>query len=179
MSPAIIQPGRPTELILAGPAAEATLAAWRAKLARNPGDCGVDLYPMLDDRHVVTVRDYDEHAILSVPTQLRVVVPPGYFAWITPRSSSVDRLHGCLVVPGIIDAGYTGEYRIRVQVPAISYHHQIRLIGDCSELRIALAQFIVLPFASLPARIVAEAELDHSAGRGDRGYGSTDRRAAP
>lgn len=173
MSVTLFIPAGPT-LTLAGPGATRTLAMLEAKLRRNPGDCGVDLFPMIDQQHPVTCETYSEHAVLSVPTQLRVVIPPGHFAWITPRSSSVNRMQGCLVVPGIIDAGYTGEYRIRVQVPAWQMFALTRVIDDCSLEGIALAQFIVLPFARLPARVVDEAELDRTTGRGDRGYGSTD-----
>ena len=163
-------------LPIAGDNAWATIEAQKLKSKERPGDCGIDLYPMAASPGDIHIQTYAFYQIWSIPTQVSIAVPEGHFAWIVGRSSSYDKLGGCLVIPGIIDHGYTGEYRIRVQVPYDSEEGKIWLtlqVLDFSQRKIALAQFIIIPFA--------RCEMEFYIGglpqtkRGSRGYGSTDK----
>jgi dUTP pyrophosphatase len=70
------------------------------------GDAGADL---------VTARDVElgpgERA--TVPTGMAIALPPGYAAFVHPRSGLAAR-HGLTVVnaPGTVDAGYRGEIQV-------------------------------------------------------------------
>lgn len=143
------------------------------KLNRNPGDCGIDLTPVMENEKDFTYTQLTMGSVVSIPTHVRMAVPHGHFAWITPRSSAWEKLHGAAVIPGIIDHGYTGEYRIRISCP--SSVTMVDLIGticyDLSTKRQALAQVIIIPY-SMPVMRFAEGLF--SEGRGTNGYGSTD-----
>jgi dUTP pyrophosphatase len=161
---------------ITGEGAGVTTRRFAAKLACKPGDCGVDLFPRMLSSDDLQITELGYADIWSVPTGVHLAVPSGHFAWVTPRSSSFDRLLGCQVIPGIIDHGYTGEYRIRFLVPNHpgQSHHDLQLrdsIWSCSETNVALAQFIIIPFVR-PDFFTA-GELPKSE-RGDQGYGSTD-----
>ncbi len=72
----------------------------------HPGDAGVDL---------VTVEDCSlapgERAV--VRTGIAIALPPGYAAFVHPRSGLAAQ-HGVTVVnaPGTVDAGYRGEVKV-------------------------------------------------------------------
>jgi dUTP pyrophosphatase len=74
----------------------------------HPGDAGLDL---------VTTRDATlspgERALL--PTGVALALPPGYAAFVHPRSGLAAR-HGVslLNAPGTVDAGYRGEIQVSV-----------------------------------------------------------------
>lgn len=153
------------------------------KLGLHPGDCGIDLYPMVRAQDDLIWSSLGFYRIVSVPTRVQLLVPAGHFAWITGRSSSVDKLMGCQVIPGIIDHGYTGEYRIRVAVPEVSMGMSKgtmleNLILQHSRDGIALAQAIILPFMRAELEWVTDFKWDQltkNLGRGAAGYGSTDK----
>lgn len=73
----------------------------------HPGDAGVDLYA----REPATLAGGGGRAI--VPTGIAIAVPPGYAAFVHPRSGLALR-HGVTVLntPGTIDAGYRDEVRV-------------------------------------------------------------------
>lgn len=171
-----------TQVQIAGPGARLTEARYAAKLALHPGDCGIDLFPRLVDEKEIQTVSLGFYQIWSVPTGVHVMIPEGYFAYVCARSSTYEKLHGCSVIPGVIDHGYTGEYRIRIQVPtpamggyggAAVMMKMTEAILDCAGRNIALAQFMLIPFAQAGFELVAG--LSDSA-RGDNGYGSTDPR---
>ncbi len=72
----------------------------------HPGDAGADL---------VTAEDVElgpgERAL--VPTGIAIALPPGYAAFVHPRSGLAAR-NGVTVVnaPGTVDAGYRGEIKV-------------------------------------------------------------------
>lgn len=166
---------------ITGLGAMLTSARHAAKLAMKPGDCGVDLFPCMDHEDDIIITRLGFSHIWAIPTQIRLSIPAGHFGWVTPRSSSFEKLLGCTVIPGIIDHGYTGEYHIRVSVPAHSpmngyngAHVIMELrskIWSCSEDRVALAQLIIVPFTLASLEVVTD--LAPSL-RGSAGYGSTD-----
>lgn len=72
----------------------------------HPGDAGVDLHARTD----VVLRPGER---ATVSTGLAVALPPGWAAFVHPRSGLAAR-HGVTVLngPGTIDAGYRGEIAV-------------------------------------------------------------------
>lgn len=64
-------------------------------------DAGLDLFVA----HSVRI---EPGHFVDVPTGVKVDIPPGHWAMITGRSSTL-RKHDLLVTTGVIDAGWTGE----------------------------------------------------------------------
>lgn len=160
------------DVMIAGDGAAQTIARYQEKLTRNPGDCGMDLFPQARQVGDISYIHYGDITILSVPTKVSIAVPDGYFAWITPRSSTWDKLMGAEVLPGIIDHGYTGEYRIRIRCAIQSAAMVKAEVIGMSGLGMALAQVIIIPYTRMSLRLV---ERLPDSGRGAQGYGSTDR----
>lgn len=71
-----------------------------------PGDAGADLSSRID----VTLQP-GERAL--VPTGISIALPPGYAAFVHPRSGLALK-HGVTIVnaPGTVDAGYRGELQV-------------------------------------------------------------------
>lgn len=123
----------------------------------QPADAGADLLSARD----VTLAP-GERAV--VPTGVGIALPPGYAAFVHPRSGLAAR-HGLSVVnaPGTIDAGYRGE--IKVVLLNTDRRETIRLRrGD------RIAQLIVQQVAHAVFRPVEQ--LPDSV-RGTGGFGST------
>ena len=74
----------------------------------HPGDAGADLVTTVD----ATLAP-GERALL--PTGVAIALPPGYAAFVHPRSGLAVR-HGVSLVnaPGTVDAGYRGEIKVSV-----------------------------------------------------------------
>ena len=74
----------------------------------HPGDAGADLVTTID----ATLAP-GERALL--PTGIAIALPPGYAAFVHPRSGLATR-HGVSLVnaPGTVDAGYRGEIKVSV-----------------------------------------------------------------
>jgi dUTP pyrophosphatase len=122
-----------------------------------PGDAGVDLFA----RESVTLAPGQRQL---VPTGIAITLPPGYAAFVHPRSGLSVR-HGLSMVnaPGTIDAGYRGE--IKVNLINLDPADSVTLSrGD------RIAQLVVQQVASVVFAIVDE--LSES-GRGVSGFGST------
>ncbi len=123
----------------------------------HPGDAGADLVTRVD----VTLQPGER---CTVPTGVRLALPPGYAAFIHPRSG-LARRHGLTVVnaPGTVDAGYRGEIEVTLlntdRTQALSLRR-----GD------RIAQLVVQPVVM--ARFEVVAELSDSV-RGSRGFGSS------
>jgi dUTP pyrophosphatase len=99
-----------------------------------------------------------------VPTGVAIALPPGYAAFVHPRSGLAATFGVALVnAPGTIDAGYRGE--IKVIVINLDAHTAVVLRrGD------RIAQLVVQEVSA--ARFVEVAELPTSP-RGSGGFGST------
>lgn len=167
------------EALIAGDCASLTMLRLATKLQSKPGDCGIDLYPQIEDFHRdVNFTNLGYYIIWSIPTQVSILTPPGHFALVIGRSSQYDALMGCEVLLGIIDHGYTGEYRIRVRIPVEHGGGKPMMLNlmqkllDYSKERKALAQAIMIPYVMPSLSHRDELPLT---GRGTDGYGSTDK----
>ncbi len=171
--------GASVGVMIAGESSQLVMDKYREKLEAKPGDCGIDLIPTIEDYTDIHWHDLGFYRTVSIPTRSNLLIPAGYFAWVVGRSSSPDKLMGCQVISGIIDAGYTGEYRVRVQLPPRredqignkleeQFIHAIMVLAHS---KTALAQAIIIPFRR--ATFVWVNELPKTE-RGQQGYGSTD-----
>ena len=129
----------------------------------HPGDAGADLMTTSD-----LVLPPGERAIVG--TGIAIALPPGFAAFVHPRSGLAAR-SGLSVVntPGTIDAGYRGE----IKVCLINHDPREPVVlrrGD------RIAQLVVQQVSQ--AVFVEVDELPPSR-RGDGGYGSTGTSALP
>jgi len=128
----------------------------------HPGDAGLDLRTRVD----VTLAP-GERAL--VPTGIAIALPPGFAAFVHPRSGlALKRGLGMVNAPGVIDAGYRGE------IGVILVNHDPREAislqrGD------RIAQLVIQSVAN--ARLVEVTQLPGSH-RGEGGFGSTGVQAA-
>jgi dUTP pyrophosphatase len=128
----------------------------------HPGDAGADLVTTVD-----ATLDPGERALL--PTGIALALPPGYAAFVHPRSGLAVR-HGVALVnaPGTVDAGYRGELKVSVinldPARPVTFRR-----GD------RIAQLVVQPVVR--ARFHEVAALPGSS-RGAAGFGSTGGHAA-
>lgn len=123
----------------------------------HPGDAGLDLYSAVD--HVLGPGQR-----FLVATGVAIALPPGYVAFVHPRSGLAHK-HGIGMVnaPGVIDAGYRGEIKVNLinHDPAASF--EIKR-GE------RVAQLVIQQVSH--ARFTAVASLPGS-DRGEGGFGST------
>lgn len=72
----------------------------------HPGDAGADLLARVD----VVLAPGER---VTVPTGVAIALPPGYAAFVHPRSGLAAR-HGVTTLngPGTVDAGYRGEIQV-------------------------------------------------------------------
>ncbi len=123
----------------------------------QPGDAGADLHSAVD----ITLAP-GERAM--VPTGIAIALPPGYAAFVHPRSGlAIKRGLSMVNAPGTIDSGYRGE----VSVLLIN-HDPSRAIDIKRGDRIA--QLVIQQVEQ--AAFVEADELPDSA-RGSGGFGST------
>lgn len=129
----------------------------------HDGDAGADLVTRVD----VLIGPGER---VTVPTGVRLALPPGYAGFVHPRSG-LARRHGLTVVnaPGTVDAGYRGEIEVTLLNTDLRESIPLRA-GD------RIAQLVVQPVVR--ARFVPVAELPGSE-RGEGGFGSTGGWAAP
>jgi dUTP pyrophosphatase len=153
MSPEPINPERPTVEVLLRRLDPGLPAPSYA----HDGDAGADL---------VTAVDVDlkpgERAV--VPTGTAIALPPGYAAFVHPRSGLAARCGMAVVnAPGTVDSGYRGEIQVIVinLDPSAPVHLKR---GD------RLAQLVIQRVER--AHFVEVDELPDSA-RADGGFGST------
>jgi dUTP pyrophosphatase len=122
------------------------------------GDAGLDL-PAAD----AVVLAPGERAVVG--TGLAVAVPDGHAGFVQPRSG-LAAAHGITIVnaPGLVDSGYRGEVKVvllNTGREPFAVEHGMRI-----------AQFVVLPVASVEPLEVAELPATE---RGERGHGSSGR----
>jgi dUTP pyrophosphatase len=123
----------------------------------HPGDAGADLV-------AAEAVELAPGQRATVGTGVRIALPDGYAAFVTPRSGLAAN-HGLTIVnsPGTVDAGYRGEIRITLLNTDLENSFSVS-VGD------RIAQLIVVPVAR--ARFVAVEALPGSQ-RGIGGFGST------
>lgn len=123
----------------------------------KPGDAGADLFSRVDI-------DLQPGERALVPTGLAIALPPGYAAFIHPRSGRAAREGLSMVnAPGTIDAGYRGE----IQVILINLDKEETIHIKRGE---RIAQLIIQEVAR-PEFV--EVEQLPGTSRGDGGFGST------
>lgn len=125
----------------------------------HPGDAGVDLVTTVD----VELRP-GERAV--VPTGIAIALPPGFAAFVHPRSGMAARWGvGLVNGPGTIDAGYRGEIQV------VLVNHDPR---SAVELRRGdrIAQLVVQQVAQA---VFHEVESLPGSDRGEGGFGSSGR----
>lgn len=120
------------------------------------GDAGIDLTTSVE-----TLVEPNSWAL--VPTGNRIEVPRGMFAWITNRSSTIKNF-GLMVIQGIIDEGYTGDYYASVW--NLTEKPVTLLPGD------RVAQVLFLPNL-LKGLVPIEVDEIEQRDRGSNGFGST------
>ena len=123
----------------------------------HPGDAGADLVTTSD-----LVLAPGERAVVG--TGVAIALPPGYAAFVHPRSGLAARFGiGIVNAPGTVDAGYRGEIKVLLVNHDRTEPVELRR-GD------RIAQLVVQRFER--ASFVEVTELPDSA-RGAGGYGST------
>lgn len=123
----------------------------------RPDDAGVDLHAR-EDRTLAP----GERAL--VPTGVAIALPPGYAAFVHPRSGLAAR-HGVSIVnaPGTVDAGYRGEILVNLVNTDTAETFTLRR-GD------RIAQLVVQQVATPVFDVVDELP---SSERGAGGHGHT------
>ena len=123
----------------------------------HPGDAGLDLRSRVE----VTLAPGERGL---VPTGIAIALPPGYAAFVHPRSGlALKQGLGVVNSPGTIDAGYRGE----ISVILINYDMLTAIMigrGD------RIAQLVIQQVARAALHEVAELPGTH---RGGGGFGST------
>ena len=99
-----------------------------------------------------------------IATGLHIAVPPGYAAFVLPRSGLASR---CMVTvlnsPGLIDSDYRGPLDV-----LLMNHHPFDPL--CVRVGDRIAQLVVVPIPTV--RFVERTQLDDTV-RGTGGFGST------
>jgi dUTP pyrophosphatase len=125
-------------------------------------DAGLDLF-------VTEQRTVMPGEFVDVPAGVRIELPPGFWALILGRSSTM-RKRGLVVLPAVIDTGYRGDWF--AGVTNVGQHPVTVAVGE------RLAQFVLLPnLTSRYLPVAADALSPHP--RGEQGFGSTGGHARP
>lgn len=118
-------------------------------------DAGMDVIAI----SMEMTEDYVEY-----DTGLQFQLPEGYAILIFPRSSNSKKdLLLCNSV-GILDAGYTGNLKLRFKLTTEGYTEKIYNPGD------KVGQIMIIPY---PEINFIETEIFNETERGDGGFGST------
>jgi dUTP pyrophosphatase len=124
-------------------------------------DAGWDIYTSED----VMV---PPHTHSNVPSGTRMVPPPGTWLFLVGRSSTWSK-HKLMVIPGVIDAGFSGELFAMVHNPT----DQAVFLPKGSRV----VQAIPIPLPTLPVRKGSMEEVQAAAERygerGSKGFGSS------
>ena len=128
----------------------------------HPGDAGADLVAAAD-----VELGPGERAL--VPTGIAIALPPGYAAFVHPRSGLAAR-NGVTVVnaPGTVDAGYRGEIKVTLLNTDACRPVRFRR-GD------RIAQLVI---QRVDHAAFHEVQRLPGSARGDGGFGSTGGHAA-
>ncbi len=122
-----------------------------------PGDAGLDLIALTDVR--IPPKGY-----ANIPHGFAIEIPEGYFGFVMPRSSTIRRNQGNLVVMASpIDSGYRGE--IFTMVRNNDGESMTIFAGQ------RVSQMVILPFAYVSSLDFVD-ELSPSL-RSTNGFGSS------
>ena len=123
----------------------------------HPGDAGAEL--RATNAHVL-----EPGQRVLVPTGTHIALPPGYVAYVMPRSGLALR-HGIGLVnaPGVVDAGYRGE----ISVIMINHDPAETFTIDPGD---RIAQLVISPVARAHFQLV---EALPGSERDTGGFGST------
>jgi dUTP pyrophosphatase len=97
-------------------------------------------------------------------TGLQFQLPEGYAMLIFPRSSNSKKALLLCNSVGILDAGYTGNLKLRFKLTTEGYTEKIYNPGD------KVGQIMIIPY---PEINFIETEVFNETERGDGGFGST------
>ena len=122
---------------------------------RSEGSVGYDLFA--DASY-----DLNARSQVLVCTGIALTIPEGQYGRVAPRSG-LSVKHGLNIGAGVIDPDYTGEIKVLLQNPTTHDFHVAR--GT------RIAQLIIEKCAT--PEIVEVTTLDHSATRGEKGFGSS------
>ena len=123
----------------------------------KPGDAGADLYSRVD-----TELKPGERKL--IPTGIAIAIPPGYSAFVHPRSGrAIKEGLGMVNAPGTVDAAYRGE----LQVILINYDSAQTIKIERGE---RIAQLVIQRVEH--GEFIEVDELPGSP-RGESGFGST------
>jgi dUTP pyrophosphatase len=127
-----------------------------------PGDAGADIVTAVD----VTLAPGER---ATVPTGIAIALPPGFAAFVHPRSGLASRSGlGLVNAPGTIDSGYRGEIKVIVinhdRTSPITLHR-----GD------RIAQLVI---QRVESAVFIDVDGLASTERGTGGHGSTGGAAA-
>jgi dUTP pyrophosphatase len=121
----------------------------------HPTDAGMDVVAV----SMEITEDYVEY-----DTGLQFQLPQGYAMLIFPRSSNSKKdLLLCNSV-GILDAGYTGNLKLRFKLTTENYTEKIYNPGD------KVGQIMIIPYPEV--NFIETADFNET-DRGDNGFGST------
>lgn len=124
----------------------------------KPGDAGMDLRSS-GDYEIAPAGGRQ-----AVPTGMAIALPPGFVAYVVPRSGLALR-HGISLVntPGVIDSGYRGELKVIMINTDPTESFSIKR-GD------RIAQMVVQRFEDVTFELVDDLE---DSVRGVGGFGSS------
>lgn len=120
---------------------------------QHEGDAGLDLRAV---KECVVKKGSRE----TIPTGVKVAIPPGYFGLVKDRSGLASK-KGIHSFAGVVDSGYRGEVAVVI--------HNSGNEDFLVEVGMRIAQLLIVPVASVK---VSEAVLDVTS-RGEGGWGST------
>lgn len=130
----------------------------RTPTRSHDDDAGYDLY--VSEETII-----HPGAFIDIPTGISIQLPPGAWAMLTGRSSTL-RQRGLLVNQGIIDTGYRGE--LFAGVWNLTADSVVAQPGE------RLAQLIIMTNTTIDTYMSEYTTLDHSE-RGISGFGSSGR----
>lgn len=123
------------------------------KFPVKDGDVGYNL--ISNEEKYVPVGD-----VVNIHTGIKIKLPLGVWGLITARSSAVFKYH-ILVLPGVIDNGYTGELMVACTALVCQRH---------IPKGTSIAQLVLFPSITPQIQIVSELPKTE---RGESGFGST------
>lgn len=131
----------------------------RLPVISTPGSIGYDLSSAAD-------LSIPARGRVLVPTKLAIVLPPGTYGRIAPRSGLALK-HALDVSAGVIDPGYTGEIGV-VLVNQSDLEFHVRKHDRIAQLILEMA--VVVPVLN-----ITDSSHNMDTPRGDAGFGSSGR----